>query len=306
MTAPVSSHPALAVIEPAFTEAERLALAGFLAGYSGITREAYTLDLRQFTAWCHRRHLALFAVRRADIELFARDLEAARRARGTITRRLSTIAGLHKYAVEEDLPDHSPAAHVRRPRIDHESHAAALGSQRGRRAAGRRRARHRRRARLDLAARPQRAAGIRGHRRRHRSPPHRTRPPDPGHHPQGQQEGPHPARAPHRPRDRPGHRRTLRGTNLHHLSWRAAHPDGAIGPARASRWRHRRGWVGRYRAPGKARPKANRVIRSPIAGRLRGTYTSGVGFGRLSSLKLVSGGRSQFCSMNFRIETWSL
>src|SRR6266581_6395290 len=80
MTAPVSSHPALAVIEPAFTEAERLALAGFLAGYSGITREAYTLDLRQFTAWCHRRHLALFAVRRADIELFARNLEAARKS----------------------------------------------------------------------------------------------------------------------------------------------------------------------------------------------------------------------------------
>lgn len=31
---------ALAVIEPAFTEAEKLALAGFLAGYSGMTREA--------------------------------------------------------------------------------------------------------------------------------------------------------------------------------------------------------------------------------------------------------------------------
>jgi hypothetical protein len=42
---------AIAVIEPAFSEAEKLALAGFLAGYSGMTREAYTLDLRQFTAW---------------------------------------------------------------------------------------------------------------------------------------------------------------------------------------------------------------------------------------------------------------
>jgi hypothetical protein len=28
--------------------------AGFLAGYTGLTRKAYTLDLRQFTAWCHR------------------------------------------------------------------------------------------------------------------------------------------------------------------------------------------------------------------------------------------------------------
>ena len=41
---------ALATIQPAFTNPERLAPAGFLAGYRGLTREAYTLDLRQFTA----------------------------------------------------------------------------------------------------------------------------------------------------------------------------------------------------------------------------------------------------------------
>ena len=33
---------ALATIQPAFTDPERLALAGFLAGYRGLTREAYT------------------------------------------------------------------------------------------------------------------------------------------------------------------------------------------------------------------------------------------------------------------------
>jgi hypothetical protein len=32
---------ALATIQPAFTAPERLALAGFLAGYRGLTREAY-------------------------------------------------------------------------------------------------------------------------------------------------------------------------------------------------------------------------------------------------------------------------
>jgi hypothetical protein len=46
---------ALATIQPAFTEAERLAFAGFLAGYRGLTREAYALDLRQFASWCHGR-----------------------------------------------------------------------------------------------------------------------------------------------------------------------------------------------------------------------------------------------------------
>ena len=70
MTATTSST-ALATIQPAFTDAERLALAGFLAGYRGLTRDAYSLDLRQFTTWCRARSLALFAVRRADIESFA-------------------------------------------------------------------------------------------------------------------------------------------------------------------------------------------------------------------------------------------
>ena len=122
-TAPSTS---LVPVQPVFTESERLALAGFLAGYRGLTREAYTLDLRQFTAWCRSRSLPLFSVRRADIETFAREMEANGRARATVTRRLCTIAGLYKYAVEEELLDHSPAAHVRRPRLDYESHATAL------------------------------------------------------------------------------------------------------------------------------------------------------------------------------------
>jgi integrase/recombinase XerD len=39
----------LATTQPAFTDAERLSLAGFLAGYRGLTREAYALDLRQLS-----------------------------------------------------------------------------------------------------------------------------------------------------------------------------------------------------------------------------------------------------------------
>jgi hypothetical protein len=71
-----SPSAALVPVAPMFSTAERLALAGFLAGYSGLTRQAYELDLRQYASWCQTRHLALFAARRADIESFARDLEA--------------------------------------------------------------------------------------------------------------------------------------------------------------------------------------------------------------------------------------
>jgi hypothetical protein len=123
-----TTTPSVALIPatPVFTNTERLALAGFLAGYSGLTREAYELDLRQYASWCHQHHLRLFQARRADIECFARELETRGRARATITRRLCTVAGFYRYAVEEDLLDHSPAAHVRRPRLDYESHATAL------------------------------------------------------------------------------------------------------------------------------------------------------------------------------------
>src|ERR1051326_6119148 len=116
----------LVPVTPVFINTERLALAGFLAGYSGLTRQAYELDLRQYATWCQQHQIRFFAARRADIECFARDLEARGRARATITQRLCTIAGFYRYAVEEELLDHSPAAHVRRPRLDYESHANAL------------------------------------------------------------------------------------------------------------------------------------------------------------------------------------
>jgi site-specific recombinase XerD len=114
--AATSHSSSLVPVQPAFTDAERLALAGFLAGYRGLTREAYTLDLRQFTGWCRAQSLSLFSVRRADIETFARETESLGRARATVTRRLCTIAGFYKYAVEEELLDHSPVTIPLAPR----------------------------------------------------------------------------------------------------------------------------------------------------------------------------------------------
>ena len=117
---------AIVVSEPVFTDAERVALAGLLAGYSGLTREVYALDLRQFASWCEEHHVHLFEARRADIECFGRDLEERGRARATVARRLCTVAGFYRYAVEEELLEHSPAVHVRRPRLDYESHVTGL------------------------------------------------------------------------------------------------------------------------------------------------------------------------------------
>ena len=96
-------------------------------GYRGQTREAYALDLRhQFTAWCWQHDRRLFDVRRVDIECFARDLEERGQTRATVADRLCTVVGTYRYAEEEGVIEHSPGVHIRRPRIDYESHVAHL------------------------------------------------------------------------------------------------------------------------------------------------------------------------------------
>ena len=109
-----------------FTNPEALALTGFLAGYSGLTRDAYALDLRLYAAWVTTAEMRLFDVRRAHIEAFAREMEAHGRARATVARRLGTITCFYRYAEQEGLIEHSPAVHVRRPKMDYESHAIGL------------------------------------------------------------------------------------------------------------------------------------------------------------------------------------
>ena len=43
-----------------------------------------------------------------------------------VARRLCTVAGFYRYAVEEELLEHSPAVHIRRSRLDYESHVTGL------------------------------------------------------------------------------------------------------------------------------------------------------------------------------------
>jgi hypothetical protein len=69
-----TSSTAVVVYDPGLVDPQHVALAGFLGGYRGLTRDAYALDLRQFVAF---RDLGLFEVRRSDIETFGRELEPA-------------------------------------------------------------------------------------------------------------------------------------------------------------------------------------------------------------------------------------
>jgi integrase/recombinase XerD len=48
---PDPSTTSLVVYDPVFADPECMALAGYLAGYRGLTCDAYPLDLRQFVAF---------------------------------------------------------------------------------------------------------------------------------------------------------------------------------------------------------------------------------------------------------------
>jgi integrase/recombinase XerD len=102
------------------------AIAGFLAGYSGTTLEAYRLDLRGWITWLDAAFLDPFAVERAHIELYARWCESEGKARSTIGRRLSTICGFYRYCSQERMIERDPSAHVRRPKQDYESSTLGL------------------------------------------------------------------------------------------------------------------------------------------------------------------------------------
>jgi hypothetical protein len=54
----------LVVVEDRSVAAERIAVAGYLAGYTRSTRRSYATDLRLFAAWCREGH-QLVAVRQS-------------------------------------------------------------------------------------------------------------------------------------------------------------------------------------------------------------------------------------------------
>jgi integrase/recombinase XerD len=94
---------------------ERVAMAGFLAGYTGNTRTGYTTDLPIFADWCHATQLNLLGVRRVHLELFARWMEAEGRMRSTAV----DIGQLLPLRHAEGIVTRDPAVNVRRPKVGH-------------------------------------------------------------------------------------------------------------------------------------------------------------------------------------------
>lgn len=118
--------PALLVDEQPLVDPALLAAAGFLASYSGTTRDGYTIDLKHWWSFCEVNRLPVLEAKRAHLELYVRTLEEQGYARSTVGRRLSTVASYYRWCVEEEVIDRNPAAHVRRPKVSQESTTLGL------------------------------------------------------------------------------------------------------------------------------------------------------------------------------------
>jgi len=99
------------------------AAVAFVASYTSPgTRQAYSTQLRLWFNWCDRHGLEpLKDIRRPHVELYARELEARGLAPATIALKLVVVTGWYRYCVEEQLIEHSPAVHARRPKVSQES-----------------------------------------------------------------------------------------------------------------------------------------------------------------------------------------
>ena len=101
-----------------------MAVAAFLARYTGLSRAHTASDLRGFLGWCAARGLDPLGASRPQLELFVRWMQETRRLKpSTVSRRTSVVAGFYRTCVIDGELEHSPAEHLRRPRVPPESPA---------------------------------------------------------------------------------------------------------------------------------------------------------------------------------------
>jgi integrase/recombinase XerD len=105
----------------------QLAVVGYLARYKGLSRTHAESDLRAYLTWCTDRRLDPLVASRPQVELYARWMQEVRRLKpSTVSRRTSIVASFYRTAVIDGVLEHSPADHVRRPRVPAESPTLGL------------------------------------------------------------------------------------------------------------------------------------------------------------------------------------
>src|SRR5262252_7840503 len=89
-----------------FIDQPRLAVAAYLARFTGSSREHTESDLRCYLSWCAERGLDPLAAQRPYLELYIRWIQEIRRFKpSTVSRRFSVTAGFYRTCVLDEC-DH--------------------------------------------------------------------------------------------------------------------------------------------------------------------------------------------------------
>ena len=115
-------------VSPIGTPSARDVAAAFLLSYSAKrTREAYESDLEQWFEFCSAVGVDPLAASRAHVDAWGRKLsEIDDRTPATVARKLSTVSGFYRYAVNEDLIGRNPVTAVRRPKVGSDTQSTGL------------------------------------------------------------------------------------------------------------------------------------------------------------------------------------
>jgi hypothetical protein len=84
----INASTPIVVYDPGLVDPQHVALAGFLGGYRGLTRDAYVLDPSSVRSFLRRVPTGSLRCPQSGIETCGRDLEARGGAMATIARRL--------------------------------------------------------------------------------------------------------------------------------------------------------------------------------------------------------------------------
>jgi site-specific recombinase XerD len=94
-----------------------LAVAGFLARYTGRTLATYQSHLKLWIGWCDEVGIAPLAVGRPHVELWLRALEERHLASATRSDKFNVVHLFYKYAVIDGLVPKDPTQYVNRPKV---------------------------------------------------------------------------------------------------------------------------------------------------------------------------------------------
>ncbi len=111
------SHQPPEVVRDDQISSKRVA-AGFLLGYAGRTRDSYRHDLASWFAFCHGLDVDPLEANRTHVDAYVRHMdEIEHRSASTRARRLSSMAGFYRWALNEEIVTRNPVSPVRRPKV---------------------------------------------------------------------------------------------------------------------------------------------------------------------------------------------